>query len=272
LSSDSKLTKFALWITYDGTQTCGWQKQRGTAASGGPSVQEAIEKALHQISGESPSVVGSGRTDAGVHASGQVAHFCLREKDWGVEKFRLALNSTLPPWVRIREVREVRIEFHAQRSALKKQYSYYILQSKAPIPHLAPYAWWVRRSLDRDRMGEAISYLKGKHDFAVFQASGAKPGPTDRTIFEADVTTVTPKFPDFGPQLELIRIRVVGSGFLKQMVRAIAGTLIEIGQGKHDVSHFDLLIQSKDRSFLGATAKPRGLWLERVWYSEVDFF
>ena len=282
------MRKYAALISYAGTGFCGWQKQKGSAAEGEPSIQSTVEAALAQISGEEPSVVGSGRTDSGVHSTGQVAHFVLKKREWKPEVLRNGLNSQLPPSIRVAVVREVPLDFHAQRSAEKKRYSYFFQQGSCALPHLEPYSWWIRKRLDLAAMNEALAHLCGEHDFKPFQASGAKPGPTVRKILEAEAVVEPIVFPGMENRVVLppaeiaahaggevdfrfIRMRVTGTGFLKQMVRGIAGTLLQIGEGRRPASDILEILRTGDRGLVGPTAPARALWLERVWYHELDF-
>jgi len=266
--------KYAALLSYEGTFYCGWQKQRGSGAAGLPSIQGTIEQAIAQITKEEPTIVGSGRTDAGVHAVGQVAHFILRAKVWEPEILLRGLNGKLPDSIRVLAVAPVPLEFHAQRSAEKKQYSYYFEQGPCHIPHLLHYSRWIRKRLDLRAIGEALGYLQGEHDFKAFQASGSKPGSTVRRILEADVSLQPVVFPSIGfsadlresHQVGLIRIRVLGTGFLKQMVRGIAGTLLQIGEGRRPPTCILEILESRRRDSVGPTAPARALWLERVWY------
>ncbi len=255
--------KYALLISYVGGPFCGWQKQKHSTIT---SVQSELEKCLTKITGEVTSMVGSGRTDAGVHAIGQVAHFVLRQKHWDTQILFRAFNGTLSSKIKVIAVQEVDITFHAQRSAMKKQYSYYFQQGPAPIPYLEPHHWWIRKTLDVPAMTRGLSCLVGQHDFKPFQASGAAPGQTVRTILEAEVREQP--CVEFFPvhEIHLIRVRIVGTGFLKQMVRGIVGTLLQVGEGRRPPECFEEILQSKDRNQVGPTAPARGLWLERVWY------
>lgn len=271
--SETSFWKYAALISYVGTQYCGWQKQKGSAADGHPSVQSTIESALRQITRESVSIVGSGRTDSGVHALGQVAHFVLKNKNWEPHILMRGLNSALPSEIRVLFVRGVAADFHAQRSAGRKQYSYYFQQGSCAIPHLEPFSWWIHKRLDLDAMTEALTYLEGEHDFKAFQASGAKPGPTVRTILEAEVKSESIGFPGGGAlslmenqHCRFVRVRLIGTGFLKQMVRGIAGTLLQIGEGRRPARDMRGLVESGRREDVGPTAPARALWLERVWY------
>jgi tRNA pseudouridine38-40 synthase len=259
--------KYALLLSYVGTAYCGWQKQKGSAAEGEPSIQGTIEEALERITGEKLSVVGSGRTDSGVHAVGQVAHFVLKRKEWDPEILKKGLNSLLSREIRVLGAGRVALDFHAQRGAEKKQYSYYFQQGPCALPHLEPYSWWIRKELNIEAMNQGLKAMVGEHDFKPFQAAGAKPGPTVRRILEAEVTLEPVLFPGgMASQASLVRVRVMGTGFLKQMVRGIAGTLLQVGEERRDPSCFGEILETMDRSKVGPTAPARALWLERVWY------
>jgi tRNA pseudouridine38-40 synthase len=265
--------KYAALISYVGTRYCGWQKQKGSAAEGLPSIQETIEDRIRQITTEDKvSLVGSGRTDAGVHAAGQVMHFVTRRKEWDPAVLMKALNSysQLPPDIRVIRIQRVPSEFHAQRSASRKQYSYYFQQGPVSVPSLEPYSWWIRKKLDLKAMQRALDHLCGEHDFKPFQSSGAKVTTTVRRILESEVGWEPITFPGSphwdAERLGLVRVRLVGTGFLKQMVRGIAGTLLQIGEGRRDPEDMRVILQTGDRSQVGQTAPGRALWLERVWY------
>jgi tRNA pseudouridine38-40 synthase len=268
--------KYAALISYVGTRFCGWQKQTGPESGTAHSIQETIELAIAQMTGETLAVVGSGRTDAGVHAAGQVAHFVLKKKEWDPRILKRGLNSILPRVIRVLEVRAVPIEFHAQRTAERKQYSYYFQQGPEALPHLEPTSWWIQKPLDLEAMREAASRIVGEHDFKPFQSSGAKPGSTVRTIFEAEIRREPIVYPGSGIWGEsgasLVRFRVVGSGFLKQMVRGLAGTLLQVGEGRRPAACFEEILRTLDRSLVGPTAPARALWLEQVWYGKALTF
>ena len=269
--ADPDLKKYALLLSYEGTAYCGWQKQKGSGASGAPSIQETIEKTLMRITSEnSISLVGSGRTDAGVHAVGQVAHFVLRRKAWDLGILQKGLNSLLPRDIRVISTQQVAVDFHAQRSAEKKQYSYYFQQGACALPSLSPYSWWIKKKLDLEAMNAGLHHLLGRRDFKPFQASGSNPGPTVREILEGEVTWEPIPHPHQTPVEDhpfgYVRVRVVGTGFLKQMVRGISGTLLEVGEGRRDSDCFRQILESADRRQVGPTAPARALWLEQVWY------
>jgi tRNA pseudouridine38-40 synthase len=262
--------KYAVLLTYDGTRYCGWQRQTGSAADGDPSIQGSIEAAIHKMTGESPAVVGSGRTDSGVHAVGQCAHFRLHDKEWSPETLKLGLNSHLDKTIQALRVFSVPHDFHAQRSAVRKQYSYYFQQGPCQVPHLKRYSWWIKKKLDVEALNEALGALRGEHDFKTFQAAG---GPADRStvrsILEAEAVIEPVRFPQPAPDgVHLVRVRLVGTGFLKQMVRGIVGTLLQMGEGRRPASSMREILESQDRSEVGPTAPARGLWLEKVWYPE----
>lgn len=263
--------KYAVLLSYVGTNYCGWQKQYGSAAAGAPSLASTIESVLEKITEEKISLVGSGRTDAGVHAVGQVAHFRLH-KEWDPWKIQRGLNSRnmLPTDIRALAVQPVEMDFHAQRSADKKQYSYFFQQGPAPIAHLEPYSWWIHKKLDLEAMQRGLDHLKGEHDFKGFQSSGAKPGLTTvRRILEAEITLERAVFPGVPyPSVQFVRMRLVGTGFLKQMVRGIAGTLLQVGESRRPADDIRSILETQDRFAVGPTAPSRALWLERVWYPE----
>ena len=166
--------KYAALISYTGTEYCGWQKQKGSAANGKVSVQLTLEEALARMTGERISFVGSGRTDSGVHAIGQVAHFVLKSKEWDPLILKKGLNGLLPSSIRILALQPVSIEFNAQRSAVRKQYSYYFQQGPCALPHLEPLSWWIRKRLDQEQMALALAHLVGERDFKPFSGFGGQ--------------------------------------------------------------------------------------------------
>lgn len=275
-TASAEKQRFAILISYRGTAFQGWQKQPGFK-----SIQQSIEDALFEMTGERVSVVASGRTDSGVHALGQVAHFTLSKKKWSTFVIQKGLNSLLPRSIRILGSKKVDIDFHSQRSAIKKQYGYYIQIGPSILPHLNNYSWWLRRPLDLEKMNLALSALEGEHDFKAFQARGSNVKTTVRKIEKVELKTLPIEFPFFnsadeaGEQLKnfsLIKIEIIGNGFLKQMVRSIVGTAVKVGEGRFNSDIFSQLLQSLNREDVGPTADPSGLWLERVWYENLNFF
>lgn len=252
----------------------GWQIQRGTGRhkAAKPSVEECIVNAIQNLSGQQVvKVIASGRTDAGVHASGQVAHFTLDDITIPEEHLLPGVNNLLPDSIRIHGLQRVPDDFMANRAA-RKQYSYYFLQGPCHLPHLRSYTMWNRRPLNGELMNEAIQKLIGEHDFYSFSSKGASVTTTVRTIFEAEVKRQEIAQPAvFDPESQYLwRMRILGSGFLKQMVRGIAGTLKQIGEERRSVGDIGKLLESHSREKAGPTALARGLWLDRVWYAERD--
>lgn len=241
-----------LIIEYDGTNYCGWQTQEN-----GPSIQESVENALTKLTGEAIRINGSGRTDAGVHARGQVANFLTSSTIPG-NKFSYALNNLLPEDIVIKASSEVEPDFHARFSAVGKKYSYHIINSKFPSALYRNYAYHINycERLDIGRLEEAAKAFVGTYDFAGFMAAGSKVKDTVRTIYELSVET----------EGEMLRLSYKGSGFLYNMVRIITGTLLYAGIGKIDPGSMEEIVLSKDRSRAGITVPPCGLYLEEVYY------
>lgn len=241
-----------LTIEYDGTNYSGWQIQEN-----GPSIQAEIEKALMIITKEPRKVNGSGRTDAGVHARGQVANFVTNSRI-PAERFAYALNSVLPRDIAIRHSTEVDHDFHARYSANGKKYSYLIWNSRFPSPLLRNYAYHITycEKLDRKRMQQAAACFIGTHDFFGFMSTGSKITDTVRTIYDIDMAA----------EAELLKLTFKGNGFLYNMVRIITGTLIEVGTGKIELSELPEIIASKERRRAGITVPAHGLYLDEVYY------
>ncbi len=242
-----------LVIEYDGTNYCGWQVQEN-----GPTIQGAVEKALLAVTGERISIHGSGRTDAGVHARGQVASFTTESSIPG-EKFMYALNNKLPRDIVIKDSREVPADFHARFSAAGKKYSYHIYNSKFPSALLRNYAYHINycERLDIERVEKAAEAFIGTYDFFGFMATGSKVADTVRTIYDISVKT----------EGDMLRIDYKGNGFLYNMVRIITGTLLYAGIGRIDPRDMKDIILSKDRERAGITVPPWGLYLEEVYYN-----
>jgi len=241
-----------LIIEYDGTNYCGWQTQEN-----GPTIQESVEKALMKLTGEEIRINGSGRTDAGVHARGQVANFHTSSTVPG-DRFSYALNNLLPRDIVIKDSDEADADFHARFSAKGKKYSYHMINSKFPSALYRNYAYHINycERLDIGRMQEAAKAFIGTYDFAGFMAAGSIVKDTVRTIFELSVEQ----------DGEMIRLSFKGSGFLYNMVRIMTGTILYAGIGKIDPDGLKDIILSKDRSRAGITVPPAGLYLEEVYY------
>jgi tRNA pseudouridine38-40 synthase len=247
------LRRIRLLLEYEGTRYSGWQFQTNQV-----SIQGILESKLHKITKEKIRVIGSGRTDAGVHAEGQVAHFQTSSSMKTVE-FLKALNSLLPPDIVVRKVEEAKPDFHAQISATRKTYRYTILNRDFPSALQGRFAHYIAIPvLNVTDMRKAARYLVGKNDFKSFQGSGCTARTTLREIHRLSIS----KEGDF------ITITVDGSGFLKYMVRIIVGTLIEIGWGKWPPERMKAVLKSKDRLMAGPTAPSRGLCLVKVVYGK----
>lgn len=242
--------RFVLVCEYDGTAYCGWQRQIN-----GPSVQQVLEEALARLTGEPVTVTGSSRTDAGVHALGLCAHFDSATRI-PPDKLAFALNTMLPPDIRIRESGPAPEGFHARYSACGKVYRYAFFNSRHDCAIGRQYAAHVPLELDERFMHEEAQALCGTHDFAAFAASGSVATSTVRTIYRAQVTRSG----------DTVTLTVLGDGFLYNMVRIIAGTLMEVGTGKRAPGAIARAIATGDRLALGQTAPAKGLTLMRVLY------
>lgn len=240
-----------LLLEYDGTAYHGWQRQKNAL-----SIQEVLEKALAKLTGEPVKLLGSGRTDAGVHARGQVANFHT-SSHIPLKAFHAGLNSLLPRDIAVLDAAEAPPDFHARKSARAKTYEYRILNRKEPSPLNRRYAWVVREALNREAMAQAAAALLGEHDFSAFRASGGSPGHAVREVF----TAAWP--PGEGGHL---RFSITANGFLRGMVRSLVGTMVEIGQGKRPPEDLAGLLKSGDRAGAGPTAPAHGLFLVEVIY------
>ena len=252
---------FKLTLAYDGTDYVGWQRQ-----ASGASIQGCLEAALADIAGTSIPVVGAGRTDAGVHALGQVAGVRLGVRiDPGA--LARAVNARLPPDIRVVGSVEVADAFHARFDAVAKAYRYRLLHGPVMSPFLRRYAWHVREPLDAGAMAGAGRMLVGEHDFAAFQAAGGGVRTTVRTVFE--LTVRAPPAASTGAEAggaDMTVVDVRGSGFLRHMVRTIVGTLVEVGRGRRDPGDVGRVLRGADRAAAGPTAPARGLFLTGVEY------
>ena len=242
--------RFVLVCEYDGTAYCGWQRQIN-----GPSVQQVLEETLARLTGEAVTVTGSSRTDAGVHALGLCAHFDSATRI-PPDKLAFALNTMLPPDIRIRESSPAPEGFHARYSACGKVYRYAFFNSRHDCAIGRQYAAHEPLPLNERLMHEEAQALCGTHDFAAFAASGSVATSTVRTIYRAQVTRSG----------ETVALTVLGDGFLYNMVRIIAGTLMEVGTGKRAPGAIARAIATGDRLALGQTAPAKGLTLMRVLY------
>ena len=236
-------------IQYNGKNYCGWQKQNNS-----PGIQGTIEKAIFDITREEVKITGSGRTDAGVHALGQVANFKTNSQI-PVDRIPNALNAKLPKDISIVKAEEVDEDFHSRYSAKKKTYRYQIYNSQYRSPIYADISYPVKYDLDIDKMKKEAKSLIGTYDFKGFMSSGSSVIDTVRTIYNIEVSKSE----------DLIIIEIEGNGFLYNMVRIIAGTLVDICRGRI-TEKMSTIIESKSRSMAGHTAPAHGLFLKKVDY------
>ncbi len=243
--------KVKLTITYDGTNYCGWQIQPN-----GLTVQEVIEKALKILTDEDIKVVGSGRTDAGVHAKGQVAHFSREKENIPAEKFACALNAILPEDVKVIESRRAEDNFDARKSAKSKTYKYGFYISQVVLPLEERFRTNLEKKPDVEEMKECAKILVGEHDFKGFCSSGSGAKTTVRAIYNIDIIENEEKL-DF---------YITGNGFLYNMVRILVGTLIAVGNGKITRAEVKKMLESGERALGGKTLPAKGLTLDSVRY------
>lgn len=240
-----------LVIEYDGTNYHGWQVQPN-----GLTIQEVIEEKIQTMTRARVRLTGSGRTDAGVHALGQVANF-RTPSPIPVEGFQRGLNSLLPPDIVIQAAEEVAPQFHAQYAAKRKIYRYVILQREVPSALFRNYSWRLPGALDVPAMEEASRLLEGRQDFTSFRGADADTEDPVREVFRAEWSVKEPEF---------LHFTIEADGFLKHMVRNIVGTLVDVGKGKRSPDQFGQVLRSRDRRHAGMTAPPQGLFLVEVKY------
>ncbi|HIV34229.1 MAG TPA: tRNA pseudouridine(38-40) synthase TruA [Candidatus Blautia intestinigallinarum] len=239
------MKRIGLIVAYDGTNYCGWQVQPN-----GITIQGELNRCLSELLGEEIETIGASRTDAGVHAMGNVAVFDTNTRIPG-EKISYALNQRLPEDIRIQLSEEMPLDFHPRYCDSVKTYEYRILNRRFPVPTERLYSYFYHYKLDVEKMRAATSYLIGRHDFASFCGSGAQVKSTVRTIRSIEIERYE----------DMITIRISGEGFLYNMVRIIAGTLIEIGNGQYPPERMKKILDARDREYAGPTAPARGLTL-----------
>jgi tRNA pseudouridine38-40 synthase len=244
--------RIAIGIEYDGTAYNGWQRQRT-----GLGVQERLEQALSEVADEPVEVTCAGRTDAGVHASGQVAHFdtgaARSERGW-----LLGANTNLPDDICVTWVRPVADDFHARFSATARRYQYRILNRLVRSALYRRRAWWVHRGLDDRRMHQAAQALLGEHDFSAFRAAGCQASNAVREVTDISVTR----------DGDWVSLDITANAFLQHMVRNIAGTLVAIGSGDQEIDWAARVLAGRDRTAAGMAAPPHGLTLVQVVYPD----
>jgi tRNA pseudouridine38-40 synthase len=241
---------FKVILEYDGTAYAGWQRQPDQ-----PTIQEAVETALRSIAQADISAIAAGRTDAGVHALGQAVSF-KSDKSLSPDEWLRALNARLPDDISARSVEQAADDFHARYSAVRKLYAYRILHRPERSALERMRAWHLYGKIDLDAMREAAGYLVGKHDFSSFQGH-----PTDVENPVCDLQRL-----EIIRDQDIVRIEMEADRFLKQMVRAVVGTLAEVGQEKRKPEEMKNILEAKDRRAAGYTAPAQGLYLVRVDY------
>lgn len=249
------LFRYKLIIAYDGTNYSGWQQQKGK-----DSIQELILKAIKKVTQESDcKLIGSGRTDAGVHAEGQVAHFTLHESITNLARFQRSLNGLLPADIRILDISLVTLTFHAQKSAIGKIYHYNLCLRDIVLPRERLYCSHITKPVNLNLLKKALSCFVGEYDFSSFsnsQSEGSCAKNPVRTIYSIDVVTT-----ENGVQLQFY-----GSGFLYKMVRNITGMALDVATGKRNLEEIPLVLAAKDRRLASKVAEAKGLSLVRVFY------
>ena len=245
------MAKYRITIEYAGTDFVGWQKQEN-----GPSIQSSLEDAIKKMTSETVSVFGAGRTDSGVHAKGQVAHFEF-SKNIPLDNIRDGINQHLRPLpIAILDVKEVNDDFHARFSAKLRTYEYLIINRRAPLTFNKNLAWGVFKKLNMDAMKEAASIFVGKHDFNAFRSIDCQSSSSIKTIQSCLI----------GKNDQHITLNVSAKSFLHSQVRIMVGTLVEVGKGKFNSSDVKDIIKNRNRSKAGATAPAHGLYLLKVEY------
>ncbi|MBO8172796.1 MAG: tRNA pseudouridine(38-40) synthase TruA [Bacillaceae bacterium] len=249
------MRKIKLIVSYDGTDYHGFQTQPG-----GATIQDELEKAIAHLTGKSVRITGSGRTDAGVHARGQVVHF---DTDSSIppEKWAAALNSKLPEDIIVRHSEAVLPDFHARYDVTAKTYKYLIDQGPVKNVFLRNRAWHIPQTLNLNRMKEAAQYLEGEHDFTSFCSAKTDVEDRVRTLYQVEIK-------EEGTDGNEIWLTFRGSGFLYNMVRIMTGTLVEVGMGQRGPLEIRQLLLEKDRTRAGKTAPPHGLYLWSVEYKK----
>ena len=246
------MARFKLTIEYDGTPFVGWQRQ-----TNGLAVQEVIETALHAVSGETVRIRGAGRTDAGVHATAQIAHADLTRRAWRPDVLRDALNAHMRPHpVAILKAEPVPDDFDARHSAVRRHYVYRLYNRRAPLALEAKRAWLMKRSIDASAMHEAAQVLIGRHDFSTFRDSECQAESPIRTLERLDVTK----------DGDLILVNVAARSFLHRQVRSMVGSLEQVGSGRWTAQDLRDALDAKDRARCGMVAPAAGLYLVGVEY------
>ncbi len=254
------MPRYALKIEYDGGPFCGWQRQNGQ-----PSVQEAVETALCALQADAPGIAGAGRTDAGVHATGQVAH-CDLARDWDPFRLSEALNWHLKPQpVAILAAARVEAAFHARFSATGRRYLFRLLSRRAPATHDRGLVWQVLQPLDLAAMRAGAAHLVGRHDFTTFRSAMCQADSPVKTLDAIEIEEVAV------PQGREYRFRLAARSFLHNQVRSIVGTLERVGAGSWRPEDVKAALDARDRAACGPVCPPEGLYLTGVTYPADPF-
>lgn len=248
------MRRIMMVVAYDGTNYCGWQVQPN-----GITIEEVLNRELSRILKENICVIGASRTDSGVHALGNVAVFDTNARI-PAEKVSFALNQSLPDDIRIQKSLQVPPDFHPRRCKTRKTYEYDIYNHTFENPLNRRYSYFVHRPLNPEKMQKAADFLVGTHDFKSFCNIHTQVEDTVRTIYKCQINC----------EGHLIRIHIEGNGFLYNMVRIIAGTLIEIGMGEYDSKYIEEILAGRNRELAGKTAPARGLRLVEIQFEEMD--
>ena len=245
------MPRYKLTIEYDGVNFSGFQRQKSEHT-----VQQLIEDSIFKLTKEKVTLTAAGRTDAGVHAKGQIAHFDILN-DVDLYKFQRGLNHFLmQKGASIKNIEEVDVFFHARFSAQKRYYQYVILNRFAPSPLLKNRVWHIPHKLNIEEMKKACSFFLGQHDFSAFRYAKCQSHSAIRTMDLCELIQ----------EDNLIKINIGSKSFLHNQIRIMLGTLVKIGEGKHNASYIQTLLEQKDRTKSGATAPPYGLYFMKVDY------
>lgn len=254
------MPRYALKIEYDGAPFAGWQRQ-----SGQPSVQQAVETALRRLEAEAPGIGAAGRTDSGVHATGQVAH-CDLARAWQPFRLMEALNHHLKPDpVAVVAVAEVAGDFHARFSALERRYTFRLVSRRAPVTHDAGLVWQVRQTLDAEAMRAGAARLVGRHDFTTFRSTLCQANSPVKTLDRFDLEVLP------YPGGTEYRFHLRARSFLHNQVRSMVGTLERVGAGGWTPEDVTRALEARDRAACGPVSPPQGLYLTGVEYPQDPF-
>lgn len=247
------MRRIRLTVAYDGTNYHGWQVQPGVTT-----IESVLNDALTDLFQEKIAVIGASRTDSGVHARGNIAVFDT-DRPMAADRICFALNQRLPEDIRVQESREVPLDWHPRKRRCVKTYEYRILNRRMELPDQRLYTYFYYYNLDLERMRKGASYLVGEHDFKSFCSAKTQVEDTVRRIYSLDITR---------SREDVVTLRITGSGFLYNMVRIIAGTLLDVGNGHLEPEKVEEILESRDRRNAGPTAPAKGLTLMGMEYED----